>query len=72
MRKLIFGPVKNRAVGTTRRSELQFHPYPSLVNGLQLYLVFRRLLQSLLELNTDPEVSNSILLSGNNKIVKLK
>lgn len=28
--------------------------------------------QSLLELNTNPEVNNGILLIGNNKIVKLK
>lgn len=58
-------------MGTTSDLGLQFHPYPSLFNGLQLYLV-RRLLQSLLEVNTDPEVSNSVLLSGNNKIAKLK
>lgn len=56
----------------TSGPELQFHAYPFLLKDLQLYLVFRRLLQPLLELNTNPEASISVLLSGNNETVKLK
>lgn len=69
--KTDLGGLLTLAVGTTGVLELQFSPCPSFIQCVAVVFGLWETVLSLLELNTDPEVSDVILLRSNNKIVKL-